>query len=90
MVLTACSEARGAMKKKRAQRNAFFRIVIVSARGIRAVKGVPFRGRRTGNWLTKEDAQKWLNAPDVKTLKGVRDRDKPIEAAELGRLFGKL
>jgi site-specific recombinase XerD len=44
------------------------------ANGIRAVKGVPFRGRRTGNWLTKEDAQRWLNAPDVKTLKGVRDR----------------
>jgi site-specific recombinase XerD len=44
------------------------------ANGIRAVKGVPFRGRRTGNWLSKEDAQKWLNAPDVKTLKGVRDR----------------
>jgi site-specific recombinase XerD len=44
------------------------------ANGIRAVKGVPLRGRRTGNWLTKEDAQHWLNAPDVKTLKGVRDR----------------
>jgi site-specific recombinase XerD len=44
------------------------------ANGIRAVKGVPFRGRRTGNWLTKEDAQRWLNAPDVNTLKGVRDR----------------
>ena len=44
------------------------------ANGIRAVKGVSFRGRRTGNWLTKEDAQKWLNAPDIKTLKGVRDR----------------
>ncbi len=44
------------------------------ANGIRAVKGVPFRGRRTGNWLTREDAQRWLNAPDVKTLKGVRDR----------------
>lgn len=44
------------------------------ANGIRAVKGVPFRGRRTGNWLTKEEAQRWLNAPDVKTLKGVRDR----------------
>lgn len=44
------------------------------ANGIRAVKGVPFRGRRTGNWLTKEDAQRWLNAPDIKTLKGVRDR----------------
>lgn len=44
------------------------------ANGVRAVKGVPFRGRRTGNWLTKEDAQKWLNAPDLTTLKGVRDR----------------
>ena len=44
------------------------------ANGIRAVKGVPFRGRRTGNWLTREEAQIWLNAPDVKTLKGVRDR----------------
>ena len=44
------------------------------ANGIRAVKGVPIRGRRTGNWLTREEAQMWLNAPDVKTLKGVRDR----------------
>ena len=44
------------------------------ANGIRAVKGVPFRGRRTGNWLTKDEAQKWLNAPDIKTLKGIRDR----------------
>lgn len=44
------------------------------ANGIRAVRGVPVRGRRTGNWLTKEEAQKWLDAPDLKTLKGVRDR----------------
>lgn len=44
------------------------------ANGIRAVKGIPFRGRRTGNWLTKHEAQMWLEAPDVKTLKGVRDR----------------
>lgn len=44
------------------------------ANGIRAVKGVPLRGRRTGNWLTREEAQIWLNAPDVKTLKGIRDR----------------
>ncbi len=44
------------------------------ANGIRAVKGVPFRGRRTGNWLTRDEAQMWLNAPDTKTLKGVRDR----------------
>jgi integrase/recombinase XerD len=44
------------------------------ANGIRAVKGMPQRGRRTGNWLTREEAQMWINAPDVKTLKGVRDR----------------
>ncbi len=44
------------------------------ANGIRAVKGVPQRGRRTGNWLSKEEAQMWLNAPDVITLKGNRDR----------------
>ena len=44
------------------------------ANGVRAVRGVPSRGRRTGNWLTKDDAQRWLNAPDTKTLKGVRDR----------------
>jgi site-specific recombinase XerD len=44
------------------------------ANGIRAVKGVPIRGRRTGNWLTREEAQMWLNAPDTKTLKGTRDR----------------
>ncbi len=44
------------------------------ANGIRAVKGVPVRGRRTGTWLTREEAQIWLDAPDIKTLKGVRDR----------------
>ena len=27
------------------------------ANGIRAVKGIPQRGRRTGNWLTQEEAQ---------------------------------
>ncbi|HXF43666.1 MAG TPA: tyrosine-type recombinase/integrase [Pyrinomonadaceae bacterium] len=44
------------------------------ANGIRAVRGVPKRGRRTGNWLTREEAQLWLNAPDIGTLKGLRDR----------------
>lgn len=44
------------------------------ANGIRAVKGATQEGRRTGNWLTREQAQEWLNAPDVKTIKGVRDR----------------
>lgn len=44
------------------------------AGGIRAVKGARREGRRTGNWLTREQAQMWLNAPDARTLKGLRDR----------------
>jgi integrase/recombinase XerD len=44
------------------------------ANGIRAVKGARNEGRRTGNWLTREEAQIWLNAPDVRTTKGRRDR----------------
>src|SRR5918998_4127562 len=44
------------------------------AGGIRAVKGSRQEGRRTGNWLTREQAQTWLSAPDTRTLKGLRDR----------------
>ncbi len=44
------------------------------ANGIRAVKGVRQEGTHAGNWLTKEQAQKLLDAPDTKTLKGLRDR----------------
>lgn len=44
------------------------------ANGNRAVKGVRREGRRTGNWLTRDEAQQWLNAPDARTRKGKRDR----------------
>jgi site-specific recombinase XerD len=44
------------------------------ANGIRAVKGARHEGRRTGNWLTREEAQAWLSAPDRKTMRGRRDR----------------
>jgi site-specific recombinase XerD len=44
------------------------------AGGIRAVKGARQEGRRTGNWLTREEAQGWLSAPDKRTLRGRRDR----------------
>jgi site-specific recombinase XerC len=44
------------------------------ANGIRAVKGARREGRRTGNWLTREEAQSWLSAPDRRTLRGRRDR----------------
>jgi len=53
------------------------------AGGIRAVKGARQEGRRTGNWLTREQAQTWLNTPDPRSLKGLRDR------ALLAVLIGK-
>lgn len=39
-----------------------------------SVGGVPEKGERLGNWLSKEDAQKLLDTPDLETLKGKRDR----------------
>jgi site-specific recombinase XerD len=44
------------------------------ANGIRAVKGIRQEGTRSGNWLAKQQAQQLLNAPDIETLKGLRDR----------------
>src|SRR6516165_3440201 len=44
------------------------------ANGITRVKGVPSKGVRLGNWLSVKQAQTLLNAPDVSTKKGLRDR----------------
>ena len=44
------------------------------ANGVRNVKGVAAHGVRTGNWLTKKQAQALLLLPDITTLKGLRDR----------------
>jgi site-specific recombinase XerD len=44
------------------------------ANGIRAVRGARREGRRTGNWLTREEAQAWMGAPDMRTMRGRRDR----------------
>ncbi len=44
------------------------------AGAIERVKGVKAQGVRAGNWLTKEQAQDLINSPDVRTLKGLRDR----------------
>lgn len=41
---------------------------------IQNVKGARAEGRRLGNWLVRDEAQKWLEAPDVSTFKGQRDR----------------
>ena len=44
------------------------------ANSISRVKGVKAQGVRVGNWLTREQAQALLDAPDVSRLKGIRDR----------------
>src|SRR5450759_4302601 len=44
------------------------------ASGITRVKGVASKGVRVGNWLSVQQAQKLLNAPDATTTKGLRDR----------------
>ncbi len=44
------------------------------AAGIARVKSAKCVGVRTGNWLSARQAQALLNAPDVTTIRGLRDR----------------
>ncbi|WP_216326594.1 tyrosine-type recombinase/integrase [Deinococcus aestuarii] len=44
------------------------------AEAIARVKGIRRQGRRTGTWLSQAQAQELLLAPDVTTLRGLRDR----------------
>ena len=44
------------------------------AAGISRVKSAKTQGIRTGNWLSQKQAQALLSAPDVSTLRGLRDR----------------
>ena len=44
------------------------------AASIRRVKGVKQFGVRLGNWLTKEEASTLWQLPNIKTIKGKRDR----------------
>jgi len=46
----------------------------VLANGIARVPGVKSLGTRSGNWLTRDQAQALLDAPDPANLKGLRDR----------------
>lgn len=45
-----------------------------TAAAIQKVKGIGHHGQRRGNWLTHDQAQALLDAPDVSTLRGKRDR----------------
>lgn len=39
-----------------------------------SIKNIPQRGKRTGNWLSLEQSQQLINAPDTSTNIGLRDR----------------
>ena len=45
-----------------------------TAQSIKRVKNIKRQGEKLGNWLSKSQAAKMINAPDVETLKGKRDR----------------
>src|SRR4051794_38845151 len=43
------------------------------AAGIARVTGTPYRGSRSGHWLTRSQAQDLLDLPTANTRKGLRD-----------------
>lgn len=45
-----------------------------TAQAIAKAEGVRSEGKRLGNWLSKQQAQALLDAPDPSTVKGARDR----------------
>lgn len=45
-----------------------------TAQAIGKAEGVRSEGKRLGNWLSKQDAQRLLDAPDTSSVKGARDR----------------
>jgi len=47
---------------------------IFEAESIARVKGIKKQGQRTGAWPSRAQAQELLLAPDVSTLRGLRDR----------------
>ena len=66
--------ALAALRKLAAEAAAHGGLSPLAAAGIRGVPGARRSGVRTGNWLTLQQAQRLLAAPDPETTKGLRDR----------------
>ncbi|MGD8457197.1 MAG: tyrosine-type recombinase/integrase [Anaerolineales bacterium] len=47
---------------------------IIKGQGVLNIKGFRKEGHSIGNWITKNQAQALLRAPDITTIKGLRDR----------------
>lgn len=45
-----------------------------TAQAIAKAEGIRSEGKRLGNWLSRQDAQRLLDAPSDATVKGIRDR----------------
>ena len=54
------------------------------ASGIARIKGVRSHGVHVGNWLSLRQAQALLNAPDIRTKKGLRDRECSLRSSGAG------
>jgi len=44
------------------------------AASVAKVRGAPQHGVRTGNWLNRQQAERLMDAPDLSTITGQRDR----------------
>lgn len=61
--------------RKLARQAFLFKLIDADAlQAIREVRGVKRQGVRTGNWLTKPQAERIIGLPSAATLKGKRDR----------------
>lgn len=63
-----------AVRKLADEMNLRGQLDLSTADSIQKVKGTKRKGRKVGNWLTKEQCQTLLAAPDVRTPAGLRDR----------------
>lgn len=63
-----------AIRKLAAEAADLGHIPLEIADGIKNVKGIRSEGIRTGNWLTRNQAQDLLDRPDGSATKGARDR----------------
>jgi len=57
---------------KQAQRNKL--VSRATSDNLRDVENVKQEGVRTGNWLTLDEAQQLISSPNIKRIKGLRDR----------------
>lgn len=74
MAASSINQALAAVRKLAAEAADAGLLPDAVASAVKAAPGVKARGVRSGNWLSREDAQRLIEAPDPATLGGMRDR----------------